>query len=80
MTAGATAESRHPAAAVSFVSWLPRNCWSAYRKRRERARVRGTLYGMQDRELNDIGITRSEIEYVVFCDPVRAYPTRARNP
>ena len=71
MSVGTTARFRHPAAAVSFVSRLLRNCWSAYRKRRERAKVRRILFGIQGQELNDIGTTRSEIEYVVLCDPVR---------
>jgi uncharacterized protein YjiS (DUF1127 family) len=50
--------------------------WCAYQAWRKRERLCATLYGMTDRDLKDIGITRSEIEYVVLCDPVRVYPTR----
>jgi hypothetical protein len=36
--------------------------WDALKDRGERARVH--LYGMEDRELKDLGFTRSEIESV----------------
>jgi uncharacterized protein YjiS (DUF1127 family) len=38
--------------------------WGALKDRGERARVRALLYGMEDRELKDLGFTRSEIESV----------------
>lgn len=38
--------------------------WDALKDRGERARVRALLYGMEDRELKDLGFTRSEIESV----------------
>jgi uncharacterized protein YjiS (DUF1127 family) len=34
-----------------------------HQERRKRARLRATLFGLNDRELKDIGITRVEIEY-----------------
>jgi uncharacterized protein YjiS (DUF1127 family) len=37
---------------------------AALRKRRERNRARMALHGFGDRELQDIGITRGEIDYV----------------
>jgi uncharacterized protein YjiS (DUF1127 family) len=52
-------------ASVSAVTGFLRRCWSAHQARRERARVRAFLYAMPDRELKDIGISRSEIEYHV---------------
>jgi uncharacterized protein YjiS (DUF1127 family) len=56
---------------------LLRKCWGAFKGRRERARVRAILYGMHDRELKDLGFTRSEIESVMVDDSgerIRAYP------
>jgi len=47
------------------VAGFLRKCRSAYRERRERARVRTILYGMPDRELKDIGICRGEIEHLM---------------
>jgi uncharacterized protein YjiS (DUF1127 family) len=52
-------------ASVSRAVGFFKGCWSAYQDRRERARVRAILYGMPNRELKDIGICRSEIEYLV---------------
>jgi uncharacterized protein YjiS (DUF1127 family) len=50
----------------SLVLRLIKKHWSAHQARRERARVRAILYAMPDRELKDIGITRSEIEFVMI--------------
>jgi uncharacterized protein YjiS (DUF1127 family) len=44
-------------------------CGRAYNEWRKRERLRATLYGLKDRELKDIGITRGEIEYLVMNDP-----------
>jgi uncharacterized protein YjiS (DUF1127 family) len=38
---------------------------AALQKRRERIRAKMELRGFSDRELQDMGITRGEIEYVV---------------
>jgi uncharacterized protein YjiS (DUF1127 family) len=62
------------------ITFLGRH-WSALKERRERARVRAILYGMPDRELKDLGLTRNEIESVMVYDSgerVRAYPKQNR--
>ncbi len=38
--------------------------WGMLRQWHERDTLRGALYGLSDRELQDIGTTRGEIEYV----------------
>jgi uncharacterized protein YjiS (DUF1127 family) len=53
--------------------------WHTYREWRRHQRLRSTLYNLADRELKDIGITRGEIEYVVLCEPCRAYPRPDRG-
>ena len=47
--------------ASARVGWFLRRCWNAFQARRERARARAVLYGMDDRMLKDLGLTRSEI-------------------
>ena len=37
--------------------------WNAFQQWRKRDRLRTELYGLNDRELMDIGITRGEIDY-----------------
>ena len=64
-------------ASVSQIARFLRKYWSAFQERRERARVRAILYGMQDRELKDLGFARSEIESVMVDtsgERIRAYP------
>ena len=46
--------------------------WNAFQEWRKRQRLRATLCDLSDRELMDIGITRSEIDYLAShrgCDP-----------
>ncbi len=43
-------------------------CRHALEKSRERARLRVCLHSLGDRELRDIGIHRSEIDYIVSTD------------
>ena len=43
---------------------LSGSCWGAFQQWRKRDRLRTELYGLNDRELMDIGITRGEIDYV----------------
>ena len=47
------------------VSGFFARCWSAFQERRKRQRLQTSLYDLSDRELMDIGTTRSEIDYVV---------------
>ena len=64
-------------ASVPRATMLLRKCWDAFKERRERARVRAILYGMHDRELKDLGFSRSEIESVMVDgsgERIRAYP------
>ena len=42
---------------------LIRGCWNALQERRKRAKVRAALYGLDGRDLQDIGISHGEIEY-----------------
>ena len=41
-----------------------RGCWSAFQERRQREKVRAALYALNGRDLHDIGIAHSDIEYV----------------
>jgi uncharacterized protein YjiS (DUF1127 family) len=68
-------------ASQAFIGLL-RKYWGAFKERRERARVKAILYGMQDRELKDLGFTRSEIESVMVDasgERTRAYPMPNRS-
>ena len=38
--------------------------WNAFQERRKCTRLRAVLHGLADRDLKDIGISRSEIEYL----------------
>ena len=42
-----------------------RGCWNALQERRKRAKLRAALYDLNARDLEDIGISHGEIEYVV---------------
>ena len=46
------------------VAGLIRRCWDALQERRKREKVRAALYGLNGRDLKDIGIAHGEIEYV----------------
>ena len=41
-----------------------RGCWNALQERRKRQKVRAALYGLDGRDLKDIGIAHGDIEYV----------------
>jgi uncharacterized protein YjiS (DUF1127 family) len=45
--------------------WLFEKYFSMFCEWQQRAALRGALYGMTDRELQDIGTSRGEIDYVV---------------
>jgi uncharacterized protein YjiS (DUF1127 family) len=71
------ADMRQPRAAQSPLGSLLEGCWNTVKERRDRARVRVTLYAMPDRELKDLGFGRSEIASVMVDDSgdrIRAYP------
>jgi uncharacterized protein YjiS (DUF1127 family) len=60
------------AASTRRVSSFFKRYWGAFQERRKRQRLRATLCDLSDRELMDIGITRSEIDYLAShrgCDP-----------
>ena len=41
-----------------------KDCWRAFQCWRKRGRIRAELSSFSDRELRDIGVTRSEINYI----------------
>lgn len=49
---------------AATVSALIKRYWTALQERRKRARLRAALYALPDRVLRDIGVSRSEIEYL----------------
>ena len=53
-----------PAASTRQVPDFIRRCWNVLQERRRRAKVRAALYGLNGRDLQDIGISHGEIEYV----------------
>jgi uncharacterized protein YjiS (DUF1127 family) len=55
---------RQTAASTRRNSSFFRRFMSAYHERRQRRRLQATLCDLNDRELMDIGTTRSEIDYV----------------
>jgi uncharacterized protein YjiS (DUF1127 family) len=75
---GAAGWGRRFASARYILNFLERY-WDAYRERREREKLRGDLFDLNDRDLMDIGISRGEIDYVASnrgIDPrgVRSIP------
>ena len=52
------------AASTRSVSSFLRGYWDAFQERRKRAKVRAALYRLKDHDLQDIGISHGEIEYV----------------
>ena len=54
-----------PVASTRSVSSLLQGYWRAFRKRRQRERLRVSLHHLSDRELMDIGLTPSDIDYIV---------------
>ena len=54
-----------PVASTRNVLGLLRGYWRAFRKRRQRERLRVNLHDLSDRELIDIGLTASDIDYIV---------------
>jgi uncharacterized protein YjiS (DUF1127 family) len=54
-----------PVASTRSVLSLLQGYWHAFRKRRQRERCRVSLHDLSDRELLDIGLTPSDIDYIV---------------
>jgi uncharacterized protein YjiS (DUF1127 family) len=54
-----------PVASTWSVLSLLEGYWRAFRKWRQRERLRVSLHDLSDRELMDIGLTSSEIDYIV---------------
>ena len=62
-TAGGAAELKQATRSTQRLSDFLGSCWEAFHQWRKRDRLRTELYGLNDRELIDIGITRGEIDY-----------------
>ena len=62
-TALGAAELKQATRSTQRVSNFLESCWGAFLQWRKRDRLRTELYGLNDRELIDIGITRGEIDY-----------------
>jgi uncharacterized protein YjiS (DUF1127 family) len=56
--------ARPPDASTRSVSGLLLRYWRAFRQRRRYERLRVGLYDMSDRELMDIGLTSTNIDYI----------------
>jgi len=57
------AELKQTTRSTQRVSNLLRSCWGAFQQWRKRDRLRTEFYGLNDKELMDIGISRGEIDY-----------------
>jgi len=62
-TALGAAEPKQATRSTQRVSNFLGSCREAFHQWRKRDRLRTELYGLNDRELMDIGITRGEIDY-----------------
>ena len=62
-TALGAAEPKRATRSTQRVPNFLESCWGAFLQWRKRDRLRTELYGLNDRELMDIGITRGEIDY-----------------
>ena len=61
-TALGAAELKKATRSAQRVSAFLGSCWGAFHQWRKRDRLRTELYGLNDRELMGIGITRGEID------------------
>ena len=52
------------ATVASYVGAFLIGCWITFQERRKRARLRAVLHGLSERDLKDVGIARSEIDYL----------------
>ena len=62
-TALGAAELKRATRSSQRVSNFLGSCWEVFQQWRNRDRLRTELYGLNDRELMDIGISRGEIDY-----------------
>jgi uncharacterized protein YjiS (DUF1127 family) len=53
-------------ASAGYIRGFFTSCSSAFQQWRDRQKLRTALHGLSDSALSDIGITRGEIEYVIF--------------
>ena len=65
-TTHGAAELTGTAKPAPHVAGLFGRCWSALQQRRKRAKLRATLYSLSHRDLWDLGIAWSEIEYLAL--------------
>ena len=85
ITTDKASEFVETAGLTSHVSNFFNRLWNTYQEWRKRARLRAALYGMADRDLKDIGIAWSEIEYLalhgtdVRVDPRKHAAARATH-
>jgi uncharacterized protein YjiS (DUF1127 family) len=54
-----------PVASTWSILSLLQGYWRAFRKRRQRERLRVSLHDLSDRELRDIGLTSGDIDCIV---------------
>jgi uncharacterized protein YjiS (DUF1127 family) len=66
--------------AAGFLAGVPRRWWGAYAARRERRAAVRELAALDDRTLKDIGLSRSEIEYVVYGQAIGRWREGAALP
>ena len=81
-TALGAAELKQATKSTQRVSNFLGSCWGAFQQWRKRDRLRTELYGLNDRELVDIGITRGEVDYVASnrsIDPRGIRPSPLMN-
>ena len=63
-TVGRTGFAQTTGSTSGVFSFLER-CWGAVQRSRKRAQLRTELCGLNDGELQDIGVARGEIDYIV---------------
>ncbi|RZN07516.1 hypothetical protein CWO91_27085 [Bradyrhizobium genosp. SA-3] len=67
------------ATSAQNVLGLLKQCWRAFQRRRPRQGLRVTLQELSDRELMDIGLTRSEIDYITSQRAIDTLRDRATH-